>query len=636
MRKRITKVLAMMLVAMLLVSNLETVAYASQEKDSYAHAIAIEQGVSTQEQVEYEYELLEDGTARLTKYIGTSSDVVVPATVEGYAVSEIGMHTFYNYYDMEHLVISEGITKICEEAFYYCTQLTDMQLPDSLQSIEMMAFYGCRNLDNVRIPLGLTSLPAFLFFECTGLTNLEILDNITHIEPTLLWSMERDVTITCKENSAAHQYAMNQGVNCKTFQREITGTTDYKKTIDEGTFILDAVISDEDAELSYTSSDESVVTVDENGEVTVVGLGKAIITVSAEETIKYEEATFDIDVTVARKDRTLTGTTSYNKMEGDDVFSLDVVASDEDAVLSYTSSNESVVTVDENGEVTVIGVGIADITVIAEQSDVYEAASLIVKVTVERKPIKVTKITLSKTSATLQKGKTLTLKATVTPSNADNKEVVWSSSNTKVATVSSTGKVTAKGGGVATITATAKDGSGVKASCKITVKYKITYLLNGGTNHKSNPSTYYNEKVTLRSPTRKAYVFKGWYTDKKFKNKITSIKKESAKDYTLYAKWEKVTVSKTTITSAKNSKSKTIALKYKKSASAKGYEIVYSTDKNFKKSVIKKTSTKTSYTIKSLKKGKTYYVKVRAYKLDSTGKKIYSGYSKSVKVKITK
>lgn len=70
-----------------------------------------------------------------------------------------------------------------------------------------------------------------------------------------------------------------------------------------------------------------------------------------------------------------------------------------------------------------------------------------------------------------------------------------------------------------------------------------------------------------------------------------------------------------------NSKSKQILLKYKKVSGAKGYEISYSTDKKFKKAVTKKNTAKTSYTISKLKKGKIYYVRIRAYKMDSTGKK---------------
>lgn len=85
-------------------------------------------------------------------------------------------------------------------------------------------------------------------------------------------------------------------------------------------------------------------------------------------------------------------------------------------------------------------------------------------------PQKVTKITLNKKSATLKKGKKVQLKVTVKPSNAAKKAVSWKSSNSSVAKVSSTGKVTALKKGTATITCKAKDGSGKKATCKIRVR----------------------------------------------------------------------------------------------------------------------------------------------------------------------
>jgi uncharacterized protein YjdB len=78
-------------------------------------------------------------------------------------------------------------------------------------------------------------------------------------------------------------------------------------------------------------------------------------------------------------------------------------------------------------------------------------------------------VTLSKTSASLSKGKALQLSATVLPLNATNKAVVWTTSSSSVAAVSTTGLVTAKAIGKATITCTAGDGSGIKATCAITV-----------------------------------------------------------------------------------------------------------------------------------------------------------------------
>lgn len=71
-------------------------------------------------------------------------------------------------------------------------------------------------------------------------------------------------------------------------------------------------------------------------------------------------------------------------------------------------------------------------------------------------------------------------------------------------------------------------------------KYTITYKLNGGKNNKKNPKTYTitSKMIKLAAPTRKGYVFKGWYRDKKCTRKVTSIKKGSTGKITLYAKWK--------------------------------------------------------------------------------------------------
>ena len=192
----------------------------------------------------------------------------------------------------------------------------------------------------------------------------------------------------------------------------------------------------------------------------------------------------------------------------------------------------------------------------------------------------------------MKKGETLTLKAVVAPEKATNKGIKWSSSNTKIAAVDKNGKVKALQNGTATIKATAKDGSGVSASCK------ITYKLGKGKNNDQNPEYYYNQKVNLKAASKKGYAFKGWYTDSKYTKKITTIAKNSKKNITVYAKWENVVV---------------------------------------KKGAVKKvTVTGTSKTLSKLSKGKTYYVKVRAYKKDSTGAKVYGSFSSVKKVKISK
>lgn len=116
----------------------------------------------------------------------------------------------------------------------------------------------------------------------------------------------------------------------------------------------------------------------------------------------------------------------------------------------------------------------------------------------ESKPntVKVIRLTLDYSEISLKKGKTKTLKASVTPSNATNKKLKWSTSNKKVATVTQKGKVKGKKAGTATITATTKDGSKLKAVCKVTVTAKAKTSTTQSTSTSNRSET---KKVNLTS-----------------------------------------------------------------------------------------------------------------------------------------
>ena len=134
--------------------------------------------------------------------------------------------------------------------------------------------------------------------------------------------------------------------------------------------------------------------------------------------------------------------------------------------ITWSSSNNNVATVSSSGVVTGVSAGTCSITATAQDgSGVYASASL----TVTTPIVLVTGITLNKTSLSIEEGSSEGLTATVSPWNATNKGITWSSSNNNVATVSSSGVVTGVSAGACSITATAQDGSGVYASASLTV-----------------------------------------------------------------------------------------------------------------------------------------------------------------------
>ena len=262
--------------------------------------------------------------------------------------------------------------------------------------------------------------------------------------------------------------------------------------------------------LEWTSSDESVATVDETGTVTAVAAGEANVTASVKDA--DIAASTHIKVVV-----TPTGVVAPESIDlvtnGENTKDLDaklVPADATDVKLAYESSDESVATVDETGKVTAVANGECTITTYVtaktEDADASELSAVAVeaadsketddsvatmpedlaamdsafgvvpedlkaetKVTVTTN---VESVTLDKTEGVLTVGNTVTVTATVTPDTATNASVTWTSSNKAIATVDSEGKITAVAPGTATITATSDSNPDASAAYAVTVQAK--------------------------------------------------------------------------------------------------------------------------------------------------------------------
>ena len=557
----------------------------------------------------------------------------LPEAILPSGVEKIESNAFKNCKAMKKAAVPDTVSSIGSSAFYGCEALADITLGSKLKKIESQTFYGCTALPSIMIPYNVTTIGDSAFVNCTKLTQITVPRNTTSIASNA-FSYPKKMTMYGPSSCYAQTYANGKGIkyvaqdiHATSISLDVTNKTAERYDRFQLTATI-APLNFTDA-VVWTSSNEEVATVSDTGYVEICGVGTAVITVTA------GNVKAACKITVPQLIDWIEFDEDEIELKAGETYQLKPYISPSDATnkkLKYTSSDTKVAEVSASGLVTAKSEGEAKIRAAAtDGSDEYAVCY----VTVTGKA-KVTGITLDRTSAEVKRGEKLTLNATVSPSYASNKKVVWKSANTKIATVDANGSVTAKAPGRTKITVTSSENSSYQASCTVTVPYKITYKLNKGKNNASNPSTYYGKKVTLKNPSRKGYAFAGWYTDAKFKKKITSISNSAKSDYILYAKWTKVKVAKASLTSAKNSKSKQILLKYKKVSGAKGYEISYSTDKKFKKAVTKKNTAKTSYTISKLKKGKIYYVRIRAYKMDSTGKKVYGKYSSMKKVKVSK
>ena len=557
----------------------------------------------------------------------------LPEAILPSGVEKIESNAFKNCKALKKAAVPDTVSSIGSSAFYGCEALTDITLGSKLKKIESQTFYGCTVLPSIVLPYNVTTIGDSAFVNCTKLTQITVPRNTTSIASNA-FSYPKKMTMYGPSDCYAQTYASGKGIKYVTQDIHATSVSldSTEKTAERyDDFQLTATIAPlnfTDA-VVWTSSNEEVATVSDTGYVEICGVGTAVITVTAGNVKAV------CKITVPQLIDWIEFDEDEIELKAGQTYQLKPYISPSDATnkkLKYTSSDTKVAEVSASGLVTAKSEGEAKIRAAAtDGSDEYAVCY----VTVTGKA-KVTGITLDRTSAEVKRGEKLTLNVTASPSYASNKKVVWKSANTKIATVDANGSVTAKAPGRTKITVTSSENSSYQASCTVTVPYKITYKLNKGKNNASNPSTYYGKKVTLKNLSRKGYAFAGWYTDAKFKKKITSISNSAKSDYVLYAKWTKVKVAKASLTSAKNSKSKQILLKYKKVSGAKGYEISYSTDKKFKKAVTKKNTAKTSYTISKLKKGKIYYVRIRAYKMDSTGKKVYGKYSSMKKVKVSK
>ncbi len=392
-------------------------------------------------------------------------------------VTSIGDMAFSGCRSLTGITIPNSFTSIGADAFFNCSSLTGITIPNSVTSIGVDAFKGCSNLliycysgSKAHQYAKENNIPFKIFIGEASVTIPDQSYTYTgnRLEPEVTVSVNgtqltkgTDYVVTYSDNIDAGSSATVTVTGTGDYygEKEITFTieqalqpimaSDLTLPYPESRKIM---VTGNQGQLSYTSSDLSVAEVDTFGNVTAKKVGTATITITAAETKNYKKTEKEITVTVVKGTQPITASDlSLTYME---TGTINVSGNVGD--LTYESYNTTIATVYTNGKVTAMGAGDTKILITALETDNYKKAAKEITVNVAKAAQSITASDLSMTYP-----ETGTIKA-----SGNVGDLTYESGNEKVATVDTEGKVTAAGAGDAKITITAAETANYKKAAK--------------------------------------------------------------------------------------------------------------------------------------------------------------------------
>lgn len=422
------------------------------------------------------------------------TNLVIPNTV-----TSIGCCAFFGCTGITSVSIPNSVTEIGGWAFYRCSGLTGtLSIPNSVINIGKNAFEYCSGLTgSLTIPNSVISIGESAFAYCSGLTNLSIGNSVTHIGA---FAFQNCGSLTILNFNATSCQDFELGYLCP-FIGTVISTIEIGNSVQKipSHFVYGL------STIRTVSIGSSVTSIGNYAFYDCSGL-KSVYSIAANPPVMASDYCFyncDNSATlyvpydalstykntaywyffkniygVDAEGNVLVSEISLNKtnihLNVNQTYKLSayvtpVVAANKK--VNWSSSNSGVATVDTVGLVTAIADGTAIISATTTDGTNLSASCM-----VTASSIPVSSISLNKTSATLYLNQTVQLTATVSPSNATDRSIVWSTSDNSIASVTSTGLVTAIAPGNAIITASTADGSNLSATCAITVKAYVTSL----------------------------------------------------------------------------------------------------------------------------------------------------------------
>ena len=157
----------------------------------------------------YEYKILSDGTAQITKCTSSAKSLVIPSSISGKTVTSVASGAFSMNHTLESITFPDSVTSIGDSAFLYCSQLSVVKFGKNLKTIGKTAFSQCRSLTSISIPANVTQIGESSFSECIGLKTVTIasgetatVDNYAFRGCTALTTVDLGFTVSAIGTSA--------------------------------------------------------------------------------------------------------------------------------------------------------------------------------------------------------------------------------------------------------------------------------------------------------------------------------------------------------------------------------------------------------------------------------------------------